>query len=354
MSARHERLSKGKMSGTSPWKILGVKPGATFDQIKQAFRARVRQFHPDVANSLPAGALSFSTLVEAYRALKKELSPAVMHDRDAAEVQAGPAKPCDGVFLFLEVSLLDAFLGNSIETTVSDVEDYCPACDGLGYVYRHNAPACGACGGEGHKELAWGPGTMRIVCNVCSGSGRSSRRTCTICKGRGKVTRQRGIRIKLPRGTRDGTILKLPGQGPWRQERQQRDTLFVEIRVRLPEAWNITGLNIYSTTRVDLWTALSGGMVPIKTIDGTVMQRCLPSFLQHPEIVLKKRGWIDETGNRGDHIARLEIVMPHGTPPPAALPAIRMLSIMWPAAGQPLQHALPPGGKKHPEDDSRP
>lgn len=56
------------MEHISPYKILGVLPGATQEEIKKAYRALARKYHPDV-NKEPGAEERFKKINEAYSTL---------------------------------------------------------------------------------------------------------------------------------------------------------------------------------------------------------------------------------------------------------------------------------------------
>ncbi len=343
MSARHERFKRENVRDGDPWSVLGLRPGATPEEIRRAFRHRIKGCHPDSPTARNINVQSVRSLVQAYRLLEKRLAPQVVglaegrQGQDEAEAQ----RLSDGLFLFLEVSAEDAFYGNTVVTSISDAGNCCPACSGKGQVARGKPEECPECAGIGSNELPWGKSRLRIVCSHCSGTGKISLRECNLCRGRGSITRQRTVQVRLPRGAIDGMVLKLPGQGQWRQERQSRDALFAEIKVRLPDGWSINGLDIFSTVSVDIWTALSGGQVEIDTIEGRELFILNPCSFNSADIVLRGKGWIDEAGNRGDHRLRIEVILPQGAPPPAAEALIKWLRDVWPAGPCSVQKALP-------------
>lgn len=50
------------------YKVLGIEPDSTIDEIKKAYRKKARKFHPDL-NSLPGAKESFIQATEAYEFL---------------------------------------------------------------------------------------------------------------------------------------------------------------------------------------------------------------------------------------------------------------------------------------------
>lgn len=55
------------------FKTLGLPPGASWDEVKSAFRRLARTYHPDIAG--PGGARRFSEITKAYMSLKDTISP---------------------------------------------------------------------------------------------------------------------------------------------------------------------------------------------------------------------------------------------------------------------------------------
>ncbi|MFQ6048872.1 MAG: hypothetical protein ACE5K7_05865, partial [Phycisphaerae bacterium] len=83
-------------------------------------------------------------------------------------------------------------------------------------------------------------GLERERCPVCRGRGysagyhREQVGLCGRCQGVGKVPTDRQIELKLPAGLRDGTKLRLRGQGPLRWDGTREDLICV---VRIDRTW---------------------------------------------------------------------------------------------------------------------
>ncbi len=324
-----------------PYKILGLSPRATLEDIKRAYRQKIKTCHPDLCRAEPSGPRAFQVLTQAYETLIRGKSHVerISRTHTTGGYHTSDNIQEDGVFLFLEASPQQALMGAVIETEIWDGEEFCLRCGGTGKISQGGEKECPACGGSGHTTIPWGNELLRMVCKKCSGTGFIGQQTCPICKGKGRISRPRKIRISLPRGIVSGTLLRLPGQGAYIPERQARGPLYVEVGVRLPESWMIQGLDIHAPIDVDIWTAIEGGQIAVRTIDG--YQMCLvPPCVKNGDLIrLTGKGWSDELGRRGDHVAKVRIMMPEGKPSSLVKTFIAILRRLWPAG--PSIPALP-------------
>jgi molecular chaperone DnaJ len=333
------------IAGEDPWKLLGLTPGVSREEIKQAYRRLARLCHPDTARPSLYGMEAFLRLKTAYEQLIE----------GHAGIAAGPVKIADrpdggqiedGAFFFLNVTAREAFCGVTKAITVADREAVCPECGGSGRVHVDeravdaDVSTCDDCGGAGRKALVWGNENLFVVCATCSGTGYTGQPLCPLCRGRGRVVISRDITVCLPRGIRSGEMLRLPGKGPWRTDRNARDPAFVEIKVEFPEGWRLNGLDIHAAVNIDIWTALSGGRVSISSLDGPVLLDIPPGLSQGETIAIANRGWINEAGERGRLLLAVNLTFPKRRPPKEAIAFINLLKEVWPADNSPLS-ALP-------------
>lgn len=160
------------MSSPDPYRLLGIEPEATADEVRAAFRRKVRQNHPDTAtDELEDG--DVQDIIEAYRLLIDPDARA-RHDsagrrrergvsgrsvnvnhRKAPErgSSARPCRTCGGA-------------GTNTE------EHRCPECHGRGEITaldrdRARVIRCRQCGGVGLLRVS-------RRCERCGGSGIES------------------------------------------------------------------------------------------------------------------------------------------------------------------------------------
>ena len=51
---------------TNPYTVLGIKPSATDQEIKRAYRQKAKRYHPDVAGDDKSAARKFKEISDAY------------------------------------------------------------------------------------------------------------------------------------------------------------------------------------------------------------------------------------------------------------------------------------------------
>ncbi len=328
-----------------PYRILGLSTDADLEEVKSAYRRLVRILHPDVCGRNMKNIKRFLAVKDAYLVLKKRLeakSPsrvAVCPD-GVVKVSDRDDSSIEGTYLFVQIGLKEALYGKTVRVEVAAGQDFCTKCKGLGKIADKNIPSCPSCQGKGYTTITWGEKSLKVICSECSGQGKEKMSLCPQCGGKGIVTRNRSIEVKIPPGTRNGTILSLDEIPNKKQAEDNSKGLYLEVEVNMPEGWIIHGRDIISCQDIDCWTKLGGGYIDVDTIDGKHRVFVSPGLGPEKFIRIKNKGWIDENGQRGDHIIRLNVLSPVGPCPPEAMELINALKNLWPCKDQGLK-ALP-------------
>ncbi|XP_047315817.1 chaperone protein dnaJ C76, chloroplastic [Impatiens glandulifera] len=71
VSCREKRRDDIPMSPTSAYDVLGIVPGCSSDELKAAFRTKVKEFHPDVRKDVGDSDFMIRRVIEAYEILSK-------------------------------------------------------------------------------------------------------------------------------------------------------------------------------------------------------------------------------------------------------------------------------------------
>jgi molecular chaperone DnaJ len=206
--------SKGSpMRSRDPYQTLGIRPGSSPEQVQAAYRRLARQWHPDHNPGNPRAGEMFHQLTEAYRHLQ-EAERRQVHEARKTQQEAGHPDLEAPVTLTSQ----QADVGSILRFSVPRAE-VCGGCGGIGRWDGSAAGSCRVCHGSGYQDPIHSWGTwLRPLCNVCGGSGRvvkESRREgpCPTCRGLGMTLKEVTIEVRVPPGTREGTRLRVRGQG---------------------------------------------------------------------------------------------------------------------------------------------
>src|SRR5437764_14694537 len=83
------------MATQTPYEVLGVKPDATADEIRKAYRKLAKQFHPDLNPGKPAAEARFKAVSAAHDILSDPEKRAGYDRRETDESGAkGPRHSC--------------------------------------------------------------------------------------------------------------------------------------------------------------------------------------------------------------------------------------------------------------------
>lgn len=158
------------MSNPDPYRLLGIEPEATAEEVRAAFRRKVRQNHPDTAADEGEG--DVQDIIEAYRLLIDPDARAE-HDSDTRRRRGGAG-------------------GRRVKVTHRDgarrtgpgPSRSCRACAGSGT--RAEEIPCPECHGRG-EITALDPDVARVLrCRQCAGRGRVRLSLeCETCSGSG-------------------------------------------------------------------------------------------------------------------------------------------------------------------------
>lgn len=164
------------MSDRDPYLILGIAQGATPEEIRAAFRRKVRQRHPDTAAEPEEGS-DVQEVLEAYHTLIN----AALNDRHDSSRSERPDPRTGGH----RIRVRDASAPAGVDAQRSAVR--CETCDGAGIEVFDMA--CPDCGGRAEITALSGTRARIVSCRRCGGRGRiRARRRCETCSGSGAIT----------------------------------------------------------------------------------------------------------------------------------------------------------------------
>ncbi len=339
------------------YKILGVARNATKEDIKKAFRQLAHKYHPDKGGDEQR----FKEINEAYRVLSDERTRA-QYDQFGRVFDGGAGQqggfewpggfrfdfggPFEeggrgfGDFDFSEV--FEDFFGGgrrtkaerrgrdvradveitfeeSILGTKKEIDLYkvmrCERCGGSGGERGTALKTCGTCGGKGNiqrtQKTFLGSVTQVSTCPECVGTGKRPEISCSECRGRGTLEKYDHVEVVVPKGVRDGEMLKMSGRGEASLSGGIPGDLYLTIHVASHKTLRRQGDDIIMKLPIKLSQAILGDTVEIETIDGALRFK-IPEGTQSGDI-LKVRGKGAHTASgygRGDLLIEIKIEIP--------------------------------------------
>ncbi|HXF58054.1 MAG TPA: molecular chaperone DnaJ [Actinomycetota bacterium] len=331
--------------GRDLYAILGVRPDATEEEIKRAYRKLARELHPDV-NKDPRAEERFKEVNEAYQVLS---DPARRRQYDlfgtteGVPAAAGPdlfpfgdfgdlfdtffggfgarrprrrtrAERGRDLFVELELDFEEAVFGARKEVEVDTLEE-CPRCRGSGCEPGTFPSRCTRCGGLGEiQDVTRGLfGTVMTArpCTACEGTGEEIAAPCRQCRGDGRVPARQTVVVEVPAGVSDGMELRVAAAGQEGRMGGASGDLYVSLRVRPHPVFERRGQDLHCTLRVPMTLAALGTDLEVPTLEGPERLRLEPGTASGTVVKFKGRG-VPHLGKRGrgDLYVRVEVETP--------------------------------------------
>ena len=341
---------------------LGVSADASTEDIKQAYRKKATEYHPDVSDD-PDAEEKFKRIQKAKQVLtdeeKRKAYDRMGHDRyeqaekhgfDAGEAGGaggmgggpfggggggmggglgdifeqvfgggrgrGRNRPRKGRDLrtSLEIDLEEAFEGVKKQFTVERPEE-CDTCDGAGHPPDAEASTCHECQGRGQvtqiQQTPLGRVQQTTACPRCEGEGTLYSETCGDCRGEGYVRNEASLTVEIPAGIDDGQTLRMEGEGAPSPNGGPHGDLLIDISIAEHPDFERDGDNLYYTLPISFPQATFGDTVEVPTVDGAAEFE-IPRATQSGETFrLEGKGMprLQRYG-QGDLFVRVQIVTP--------------------------------------------
>lgn len=287
------------------YKIMGLERAASQDDIKRAYRKLARKYHPDVSKEKNAEA-SFKEVGEAYEVLKDPEKRAA-YDHLGANYKAGqefkPPPDWDSGF---------EFSGGGFTGTEAGFSDFFEQLFGQQFHGGHaNRSSQFKARGEDHHA--------KVVVDL-DDAFQGATRGITLqspgldAHGQMQLT-NRTLNVKIPKGVKEGQLIRLAGQGlPGMGEGTAGD-LYLEIHFKPHRYYRVEGRDLHMQLPVAPWEVALGANVKAPTPDGTVDLKIPAGSNSGSKLRLKGRGI---PGNpAGDIYVTLSVVAPPANTEPA-------------------------------------
>ena len=329
------------------YEILGLARTATDEEIKKAYRALARKYHPDTNPGDAEAEKKFKEVAQAYEVLSDE-GQRQQYDQfgviggsgqtgfqgaggisDIFEAffgggspfggsnfrQAGPPRGSDAEVL-VTVELEKVVLGG--ETTFEiEVSIACEECEATGSRGEQAPGECATCEGRGIvqevRQSLLGQMMSTVECRTCGGYGSIILDPCQQCNGLGIERKKKRFTVGIPVGITTGVTQRLSGMGNAGPRGGGVGDIHIRYQVNEHERFERVGDDLYEELWIPVTQAALGAVLEYQTID-SVEELQIPSGTRTGERVrfrgrgvprLQRRG-------RGDLVVTLIVDTPVG------------------------------------------
>jgi molecular chaperone DnaJ len=330
---------------------LGVKKGASADEIKKSYRKLAAKYHPDKNPGDASAEEKFKEVQNAYDVLSDAEKRKQYDTFGSANGRAGfdprnydfggggnftvndlgdlgdifgslfnrggtrtqrraPERGAD-IDVSVNVSFEDSLRG--LETKIPvEVTTACRECGGSGAEPGTSPVICPECNGRGVVSESQGLFALSQPCPRCRGNGTVVEEPCHKCGGTGRERRTKRYTVKIPAGVKDGTRIRLKGKGELGVNGGPSGDLNVITRVAPSKLFERRGADLVIEVPVTYAEAALGATVEVPTPFGERLSLKVKSGAQDGQL-LRMRGHgapkLDGKG-RGDLLARVRLAVP--------------------------------------------
>jgi len=316
------------MADRDYYDILGVKKGATDEEIKKAYRRLARKHHPDVNKDDKNAEAKFKEISEAYAVLSDKDKRA-QYDRLGREAfNFGGGSPFGQGQPFPGFDFDFSFFGggggggqgkrSSGGARMTDFRDiFSDLFSGQAGGAR---PRKGA-DSEARVTLEFRDAILgktvqlgiqlQVECSECGGLGSVNNKVCHKCGGSGARRDTSTVKVKVPEGVSDGQKIRVKGKGSPGLHGATPGDLFVIVSVKPHPFFDRRGDDIHIELPVTIGEAATGAEVDVPTVHGSVRAR-IPQGTQSGRVFrITGKGVKKSKGSGyGDHYYKVMIHLP--------------------------------------------
>lgn len=342
------------------YEVLGISRNADEAEIKKAYFALAKKYHPDMSKE-PDAQKKFAEVSVAYECLsnadKRKQYDQFGHDAEQFE-QAGygpgpgfnpedilremffgggmggmgggfggfefdlggghaqqqrPRKGTD-VQVEAKISFMEAVNGVEKQISVKSLQP-CDTCKGKGDKPGAKVETCRKCNGSGVQRLMKGMFQIESICQPCGGKGQMTP-TCNTCNGETLVEKTERVTVRIPPGVDASTNLRLANQGDAGYKNGPRGHLWVKLNITPDARFRREGSDVHVTVPLPLTVAVLGGVVDVPTLNGDVRLKIPPGSQQKDTQIMRNSGIkVVNRDQRGHQYVHFEITVPKNISP---------------------------------------
>jgi molecular chaperone DnaJ len=280
------------MSKRDYYDVLGLKKGASEQEVKKAYRSLAKKYHPDKNPNDKKAEENFKEVSEAYEVLS-DSDKRANYDRFGHEGRPnmknrGGFNPFgnmrrevrfgENLSLLVKLTLEEIYTGLN-KTFKYKRNESCGVCHGKGGT---NPTTCSVCDGKGVIlevfNTPMGHFTNMIPCTNCDSTGNVYNTSCNTCNGSGLLDKEEIVDVDIPHGVVDGMTFVMKGKGHGVKGGECGD-LHIKIMELPHKVFNRTSSgDLKMDLKLTYPQLVLGDKVELDMIDGTKIRFEIPEY----------------------------------------------------------------------------
>ena len=333
------------------YEILEVEKTASAQEIKQAYRKKALEYHPDRNPGNKEAEDKFKEAAEAYEVLSSDDKRA-RYDRYGHAGMGGfggqsmnmedifsqfgsifegfgfggfsgfgggssrGSSVQKGTNIRIKVKLTLEEIAKGVEKNIK-VQKYlkCDSCNGSGAKSSDAVKTCSTCNGYGYtvrsQQSIFGQMQVQAECHTCHGTGKMITDKCTKCSGNGIVKGEDVTNIRIPAGVSEGMQFAMRGKGNAAPNNGVNGDLLVLVQEEKHPVFERDGNNLYIEHYISFSQAALGDSIEIPVLEGKAKVKIAPGTQPSTLLRLNGKGLPDVHGySKGDLIVNVNVWVP--------------------------------------------
>jgi curved DNA-binding protein len=279
--------------------ILGVKRGASADEIKRAYRKLALKYHPDRNPDDSKAEDKFKEINEAYQVLG-DADKRAHYDRLGSAYHQWERGGRQGGFDWSPWQTAGAPSGVHVEYS-GNIDELFGSMGGFSDFFQQifGGGFPGAQRAAGGRQRA--PQRQAYEQRVTISLDEAYRGSARQMNVDGKK-----LEVKIPAGARSGTKVRMRGAGP------NRSDIYLVLEVAADPRFERKGDNLHGQVAIDLYTAVLGGEARVPTLKGDVVLRIPAGTQPGQSFRLKGKGMphLKDSAHYGDLFVKAKVTVP--------------------------------------------
>jgi DnaJ-class molecular chaperone len=278
------------MATQTPYEVLDVKPDASPDQIRTAYRKLAKQLHPDLNPGKPEAEARFKTVTAAYDLLS-DADKRARYDRGEID-ESGAERPRYSYRPHAEGAQGWKYQPDG-EMNAADLEDILSMFGGGGMGARRGR-------GEGFA-MPGGDRLYTLTVDFVEAAAGAKKRLA--------LSPDNWLDVTIPPGIEEGQVLRLKGKGDAGIGGAPPGDALIEIHVAPHPNFRRDGDNVLLDLPVTIAEAALGARITVPTVSGPVAMTIPKGSDSGAQLRLRGKGIQRRGGAAGDQIVTLKVVI---------------------------------------------